>query len=123
VVCVHFNVGDVATMAELKHSPLAARHLQHSTAVSCETDSFLILYSIIFQISWLEVFTCKLILWKDLSFIIILDRSQDSVVGIVTGYRLDDWGVRVWVPVGSRIFCSPHRPDWLWGPPNLLYNG
>jgi hypothetical protein len=30
-------------------------------------------------------------------------------------------GVRV--PVGSKIFTSPCRPDWLWGPPNLLYNG
>jgi hypothetical protein len=30
-------------------------------------------------------------------------------------------GVRV--PVGSRIFTSPGRPDRLWGPPNLLYNG
>jgi hypothetical protein len=25
--------------------------------------------------------------------------------------------------VGSRIFTSPSRPDRLWGPPNLLYNG
>jgi hypothetical protein len=30
-------------------------------------------------------------------------------------------GVRV--PVGSRIITSPCRPDRLWGPPNLLYNG
>jgi hypothetical protein len=32
--------------------------------------------------------------------------SQDSIVGIVTGYRLDDRGVGVRVPVGSRIFSS-----------------
>jgi hypothetical protein len=50
-------------------------------------------------------------------------RSQDSVVGIPTGYGLDDRGVTVQVPVGSRIFSSPHRPDWLWGLPNLLSNG
>jgi hypothetical protein len=25
--------------------------------------------------------------------------------------------------VGSRIFSSPCRPDRLWGPSNLLYNG
>jgi hypothetical protein len=24
------------------------------------------------------------------------------------------------VPVGSKSFTSPHRPDRLWGPPNLL---
>jgi hypothetical protein len=46
----------------------------------------------------------------------------DSVVGIATGYGLDDRGVGVRVPVGSIIFCSPRRPDRLWGPPNLLSN-
>jgi hypothetical protein len=37
--------------------------------------------------------------------------SQDSVVSIATGYGLDDQGVGVQVPVGSRIFSSPHHPD------------
>jgi hypothetical protein len=49
-------------------------------------------------------------------------RSRDSVVGIATGYRLDDRGVGIRVPVGSRILSSP-RPDKLWGPPSLLPNG
>jgi hypothetical protein len=49
-------------------------------------------------------------------------RSRDSVVGMTTSYGLDDRGVRVQVPVGSRIFSSPHCPDRLWGPPNLLSN-
>jgi hypothetical protein len=40
-------------------------------------------------------------------------KSQDSVVGIATGYELDDRGVGVRVPVGSRIFSSPCRPDRL----------
>jgi hypothetical protein len=45
------------------------------------------------------------------------------VVGIETGYRLEDGGVRVRGPVGSRIFSSPLRSGWLWGPPSLLSNG
>jgi hypothetical protein len=49
--------------------------------------------------------------------------NRDSAVGIAGGYGLDDRGVRVRVPEGSRIFCSPRRPDRLWGPPSLLYNG
>jgi hypothetical protein len=49
--------------------------------------------------------------------------SRDSVVGIATGYWLDDGGVGVWVPVWSKIFSSPRCPDRLWGPPNLLFNG
>jgi hypothetical protein len=44
-------------------------------------------------------------------------------VGIATGYGLDDRGVRVRVPVGLRTFSSPRRPDRLWSPTNLLYNG
>jgi hypothetical protein len=49
--------------------------------------------------------------------------SRGSSVGIATGYGLDDGGVEVRVPVGSRIFSSPCRPDRLWGPPNLLSIG
>jgi hypothetical protein len=53
----------------------------------------------------------------------VLLRSRGSVAGIATGYGLDDREVGVRVPVGSRIFFSPNRPDRLWGPPNLLSNG
>jgi hypothetical protein len=45
----------------------------------------------------------------------------DIVVGIATGYGLDDPGVGVRVPVGSRIFSS-RRPERLWGSPNLISN-
>jgi hypothetical protein len=44
-------------------------------------------------------------------------RSRDSTVCIATGYGLNDRGVGVRVPEGSRIFSSPSRPDRLWGPP------
>jgi hypothetical protein len=50
-------------------------------------------------------------------------RSRDSVAGIATSYGLDDRGVGVRVPVGSRIFSSTDRPDRLWGSPKLLSNG
>jgi hypothetical protein len=49
-----------------------------------------------------------------------INMSRDNSVGIATGYGLDDRGVGVRVPVGSRIFSSPRRSDLLWGPPNLL---
>jgi hypothetical protein len=48
-------------------------------------------------------------------------RSRGSVVGIATGYGLDDRRVGVRVPVGSIIFSSPCRPDWLWGPQPISY--
>jgi hypothetical protein len=53
----------------------------------------------------------------------IIRMCRDSVVGIATGYGLDDQGVGVRVPVGERIFISPCRPDRLWGPPSLLPDG
>jgi hypothetical protein len=44
------------------------------------------------------------------------------VVRIATGYRLDNQGVGVRVPVAERIFTSSRRLGRLWGPPNLLSN-
>jgi hypothetical protein len=42
---------------------------------------------------------------------------------MATGYGLDDREVGVRVPVGSRIFSSPRRPDRLCGSPKILSNG
>jgi hypothetical protein len=55
--------------------------------------------------------------------LIYLCSSRDSIVGIATGYGLDDLGVGVRVPVGSKSFCSPRRPHRLWGPLSLLSTG
>jgi hypothetical protein len=38
-----------------------------------------------------------------------LEKYSYSAVGIATGHGLDDKGVGVRVPVGSRIFSSPSR--------------
>jgi hypothetical protein len=51
------------------------------------------------------------------------EGSRDNVVGIATGYGLDDRGVGVLVPVRARIISSPRRSDRHWGAPNFLSNG
>jgi hypothetical protein len=48
-------------------------------------------------------------------------KEPGWLVGIATSYGLDDRGLRVRVPVRSRIFSSPRRPER--GSPNLLSNG
>jgi hypothetical protein len=45
-------------------------------------------------------------------FVWYIFLSHSSVVGIATGYGLDNWEVGVWVPVRSRILTSPYCPDW-----------
>jgi hypothetical protein len=37
-----------------------------------------------------------------------------SPVGVATGYRPHDRGIEVSVPLWSRIFTPPYRPDRLW---------
>jgi hypothetical protein len=49
-------------------------------------------------------------------------NSRGSSVSIATDYGMEDGNFAVRVPVGSRIFTSPHRPDRLWDPPSLLSN-
>jgi hypothetical protein len=48
--------------------------------------------------------------------------AQDSMVssvGIATGYRLES---RDSIPnMDKGLFSSPDYPDWLWGPPSLMY--
>jgi hypothetical protein len=47
----------------------------------------------------------------------IIVRIRDNVVGIATGYGLDDREIGVRIPIGSRIFTFLCRPDQLWGSP------
>jgi hypothetical protein len=61
--------------------------------------------------------TLNLTLTRYFYHVRIIIRSRDSVVGMATGYRLDNRGVGVQIPVGSRIFSSPCRLD------RLLSNG
>jgi hypothetical protein len=60
--------------------------------------------------------------WMEFSEVTAIVRSRNTVVGTATGYGLDDRGVGVRVPLGSRML-SPRGPDRLRGPPNLLSNG
>jgi hypothetical protein len=50
-------------------------------------------------------------------------ESSGSVIGIATAYGMDNRKFGVPVPVGSRMLISPHRPDLLCSPHNLLSNG
>jgi hypothetical protein len=43
-----------------------------------------------------------------------MPESRDSVVGIATGYELDDQEVGVRVLVGAKIITSPCGPDRFW---------
>jgi hypothetical protein len=65
----------------------------------------------------------SLVIYSSVSSVLHSKRSWDSVVGIATACGLDDQGFGVRVLVGSRIFSSPRRPDWLWVQPNFLSNG
>jgi hypothetical protein len=58
---------------------------------------------------------CVKVKFAKLKYVFIVNNaySRDSVVGIAASYGLDDRGVGVRVPVGSRIFSSPDSPDRL----------
>jgi hypothetical protein len=47
--------------------------------------------------------------FKKWSFMNLNPKSRSDAVGMATGYVLDDRGVGVRVPIGSRIFSFPQR--------------
>jgi hypothetical protein len=111
----YFSLSDNSEHPSLHCSYLFSFQLKFvilSNTFSCLTDVHVSI----------EVFhSCRPV--RDFNLIPFFNRSRDSIVDIATGYGLDDQGVGVRVPIGSRIFCSPCCPDQLWGPPNLLSNG
>jgi hypothetical protein len=66
--------------------------------------------------------SCQLYRYKYLQMHPYYNSSHEKVVGIAIVCGLDDRGVAVRVPIGSRILSSPRRPDRLWGATNLLSN-
>jgi hypothetical protein len=51
----------------------------------------------------------------------LAQNEGDGAVGVETGYGLKGPGFDSWQR--QDMFCSPNRPDRLWGPPRLLFNG
>jgi hypothetical protein len=90
---------------------------------------------LLMQVSWLKLIKikslalkatklCNLPLARKFCSPSLKLRSRDRAVGMVTGYELDHWGLRVLVPVGWRIFSMSSRPalgptqppiQWVWG--------
>jgi hypothetical protein len=54
---------------------------------------------------------------------LLCNTGYGSSVGIATGHGMDNRRFGARVPVGSRMFTAPYRPDRLWGPPSLRSSG
>jgi hypothetical protein len=87
---------------------------------------FLLHYSS-FTDSFINFFVCSFLLHS--FFLSFVPFYSYFLILWEPGYlsRYSDWlragrpgEAVVRVPVGSKIFTSPYRPDRLWGPPNLL---
>jgi hypothetical protein len=56
--------------------------------------------------SMLQTFAAETVITVKSPFKIWLGNGQGSILGR-----------------SKRFFSTPQHPDWLWGPPNLLFNG
>jgi hypothetical protein len=110
---VNHEIGSLAWYAPNSCRP--SIYVSFSAVIICVETSYVL------QLSCDKVLKSKILTHSSTFSGIVTSRG--SLVGIATHYGLNDRGVGVQVPVGSRIFSSPRRPDRLWGPPNLLSNG
>jgi hypothetical protein len=78
-----------------------------------------------FAVSWcflFLIFVLKATIFNFNVHLFVVFMSQDSVVSIVvTGLQAGRSGVRI--PAGPRDFIFTKCPDWLLGPPSLLFGG
>jgi hypothetical protein len=69
-----------------------------------------------FSYFWVEIFL------QDKNNTFKLKKNRRNAVSIATEYGLGDCGVKVRVPVGSRILISPYCPHRLLGPNITFYS-
>jgi hypothetical protein len=57
--------------------------------------------------------------------VLFLHPMMAEVLFFYTSYHygLDSRGIGVGVPIRARFSFSPLHPDWIRGPPSLLFNG
>jgi hypothetical protein len=116
----HTNIAPVAVFSSTSDTLLRRWRTEQGTSTrtpSCSSSPRLMYNR--------QVPICKTIQiksnWNQNSWFHLVRRA--STVRIATGYRLDGRGVKVQVPVWSRIFSFPRHPGWLWGPPSVLSDG
>jgi hypothetical protein len=94
-----------------------------STSQSRYTESICSVFRSPWSVRWSSVSEHSHMMSLYFSIVHFVPRIRDSAVGVATGYELDDRGVGVRVPVGSRIFSMWSRPTLGLTQPPILYNG
>jgi hypothetical protein len=119
----------VAQMYRLRFAEISSSLLQfvyrkerYVEAVQCNL-LFQILFPKHVSTLYLSKQTTNISVGSSKRMLYVFIGSRYSVVGIATGYGLDDRRAGVRVPLESRIFSPQRRPDQSWGPPSLVKNG